>query len=93
MIDSLPWLNYAAFDIIGDLAFGAPFGMLKRGQDIAEVQRPGEESTFAPAIQVLNRRGEVSATLGCFPALKPYAKYLPDAFFRSEHEDRLLTCF
>jgi len=30
-MDALHWLNYLAFDIIGDLAFGAPFGMLKRG--------------------------------------------------------------
>jgi len=29
----------------------------------------------------LNRRGEVSGTLGCFPQLKPYAKYFPDPFF------------
>jgi len=71
-----------AFDIIGDLAFGTPFGMLENGKDIAEVQKtPNSEVTSAPAIEVLNRRGEVSATLGCYPQLKPYAKYLPDAFF------------
>jgi benzoate 4-monooxygenase len=29
----------------------------------------------------LNRRGEVSATLGCLPQLKPYARWLPDPFF------------
>jgi cytochrome P450 len=33
-------------------------------------------------VEVLNRRGEVSATLGCYPALKKYAKWLPDRFFR-----------
>ncbi|KAF2151377.1 putative P450 monooxygenase [Myriangium duriaei CBS 260.36] len=81
-IDSLHWLNYTAFDIIGDLAFGAPFGMLEKGRDIAEVRTtPEAEPTFAPAIEVLNRRGEVSGTLGCFPYIKPYAKYLPDPFF------------
>jgi len=37
--------------------------------------------TTAPAIQVLSRRGEVSATLGCVPWLKQYAKYIPDKFF------------
>lgn len=61
-IDSLHWFNYLAFDIIGDLAFGAPFGMLKRGEDSAEVREtPESPPIFAPAIQVLNRRGEVSA--------------------------------
>lgn len=68
--------------MIGDLAFGAPFGMLSTGADIAEVRAsPTSPPMYVPAIEVLNRRGEVSATLGCLPELKPYAKYLPDAFF------------
>ncbi|KMU78692.1 cytochrome P450 3A31 [Coccidioides immitis RMSCC 3703] len=82
-IDALNWFNYLAFDIIGDLAFGAPFGMLSKGRDVAEMRKsPDSPASYVPAIQVLNRRGEVSATLGCFPALKPFAKYLPDKFFR-----------
>ena len=57
--------------------------MLTKGKDIAEVRKtPGSPVTYAPAIQVLNRRGEVSSTLGCLPTLKPYAKWLPDRFFR-----------
>ena len=65
-------------------AFGKPFGMIAAGRDIAEVKKtPSSPSTYAPAVQVLNRRGEVSATLGCYPALKPYAKHLPDPFFRN----------
>lgn len=81
-IDSLHWFNYLAFDIIGDLAFGAPFGMINAGADIAEVRAtPDSPPTYAPAVQVLNRRGEVSNTLGSLPSLKPWAKYLPDPFF------------
>ncbi|KAF2400362.1 benzoate para-hydroxylase [Trichodelitschia bisporula] len=79
-IDALNWFNYLAFDIIGDLAFGAPFGMLELGQDVAEVVKEGK-THYAPAIEVLNRRGEVSGTLGILPWLKPWAKYLPDPFF------------
>ena len=57
--------------------------MLPAGRDIAELQKtPSSPSTYASAVQVLNRRGEVSATLGCYPVLKPYAKHLPDPFFR-----------
>ena len=64
-------------------AFGAPFGMLSKGKDIAEVQKtPNSPVTYAPAIEVLNRRGEVSGTIGCLPMIKPYARYLPDSFFR-----------
>ena len=42
---------------------------------------PDSPITYAPAVEVLNRRGEVSGTLGCLPGLKPYAKWLPDPFF------------
>ena len=57
--------------------------MLAEARDVAQVRlTPTSPPTYAPAIQVLNRRGEVSATLGCLPALKPYARYLPDRFFR-----------
>ncbi|KAL1609239.1 hypothetical protein SLS59_001603 [Nothophoma quercina] len=81
-MDALHWFNYLAFDVIGDLAFGAPFGMLEKGRDFAEVRKtPDSEPTFAPAIEVLNRRGEVSGTIGVLPQLKPYAKYFPDPFF------------
>lgn len=81
-INALNWFNYLAFDIIGDLAFGAPFGMLAKGRDVAEVRKtPDAPPTYEPAIEVLNRRGEVSGTLGIMPWLKPYASYLPDAFF------------
>ena len=81
-IDSLHWFNYLAFDIIGDLAFGAPFGMVNAGADTAEVRAtPTSPPKYAPAVQVLNRRGEVSNTLGSLPALKPYAAYIPDPFF------------
>lgn len=83
-IDCLPWFNYLAFDIIGDLAFGAPFGMLATGVDLTEVREtPTSPPIYASAIEILNRRGEVSATLGCFPQLKPYARWLPDPFFRN----------
>lgn len=55
-------LTISAFDVIGDLAFGAPFGMLEKGADIAEIRSgPDAKPTYAPAIEVLNRRGEVSA--------------------------------
>lgn len=56
--------------------------MLENGRDMAEVREtPNSPPTFAPAIEVLNRRGEVSGTIGCLPQIKPYAKYLPDPFF------------
>jgi len=65
-----------------DLTFGAPFGMLESCKDEAMVKDPYTgKVTTAPAIEVLNRRGEVSATLGCVPWVKRYARYIPDKFF------------
>ncbi|TPX08658.1 uncharacterized protein E0L32_009847 [Thyridium curvatum] len=81
-VDCLNWFNYLAFDVIGDLAFGSPFGMLENGADMAEVRAsPTSPPIYAPAIEILNRRGEVSATIGILPQIKPYARYFPDPFF------------
>ncbi|KPM45169.1 Benzoate 4-monooxygenase [Neonectria ditissima] len=81
-IECLAWFNYLAFDTISDLAFGKPFGMISARADIAEVKAsPTSPTIYAPACEIMNRRGEVSATLGCVPWLKPYAKWLPDPFF------------
>ena len=81
-MNALHWFNYLAFDVIGDLAFGAPFGMIEKGADVAEVRdSPDLPPKFAPAVEVLNRRGEVSAAIGCMPWLRPYAAYLSDPFF------------
>ncbi|KAH9839883.1 cytochrome P450 [Rhodofomes roseus] len=41
--DCMPWINFWAFDTIGDLAFGLPFGMLKSGRDTARVAKNPEE--------------------------------------------------
>lgn len=83
-LDCLNWFNFLAFDVIGDLAFGAPFGMLASGADIAEVRASADSPpVYASAIEILNRRGEVSATIGIMPQLKPWARWLPDPFFRN----------
>lgn len=56
--------------------------MVEKGRDETEVQlTPGGPISYAPAVDVLNRRGEVSSTLGLLPALRPFARYSPDPFF------------
>lgn len=88
-LDMMPWCTFVAFDIIGDLAFGAPFGMVERGRDECEsAVMPGMSSgmsgkapVYVPGAETLNRRGEVSSTLGLLPQLRPFARYLPDPFF------------
>lgn len=89
-LDCLPWYNYLAFDIIGDLAFGSPFGMILNAKDSAPVaisqkdvmNSYGSQNECAyvdiPAVQILNDRGEFSASMGVLPpAWRPWVRLLP----------------
>ncbi|QRV87850.1 cytochrome P450 family protein [Ceratobasidium sp. AG-Ba] len=83
--DCLPHYNYLAFDIIGDLAFGSPFGMIAAQRDSApviEYTTSDDKSTrvvkHVPAIKILNDRGDFSASLGVLPLwARPWAKRFP----------------
>ncbi|PHH70204.1 hypothetical protein CDD82_7265 [Ophiocordyceps australis] len=82
-VDLLLWFNYLAFDMIGDLAFGAPFGMLQAGSDVAETRpTPDSAPVKVRAIELLNMRGDTNATLGCLSPLgRRAARWLPGRFF------------
>lgn len=80
-MNMMPWCTFLAFDIIGDLAFGVPFGMVERGRDECESTLPGKPTVYVSGAETLNRRGEVSSTLGLLPVIRPFARYLPDPFF------------
>jgi benzoate 4-monooxygenase len=82
--------NYLAFDIVGDLAFGAPFGMLEAAKDIALVPKNQEDAMKLygtskvsevieiPAVKILNGRGEYSMSMGVLPAhWRPFVRQLP----------------
>lgn len=81
-VNMMPFCTYIAFDIIGHLAFGKAFGMVEKGKDECVSQRVDGSVTFIAGAETLNRRGEVSATLGWLPSLRPFAGFLPDPFFR-----------
>lgn len=85
-----PGANYLAFDIIGDLAFGAPFGMILAAKDSALVPKSQAavmssygksvecETQEIPAVQVINGRGVFSMSMGVLPAYwRPIARQLP----------------
>ncbi|KAG6829974.1 hypothetical protein H0H92_002779 [Tricholoma furcatifolium] len=91
-LDCLPWTNYLAFDIVGDLAFGAPFGMIEAAKDVAKVPRNQSEAMSSygsreehpediaevPAVKILNGRGEYSMALGALPPWwRPIARLIP----------------
>uniref|UniRef100_A0A8H7XWB7 Cytochrome P450 monooxygenase n=1 Tax=Psilocybe cubensis TaxID=181762 RepID=A0A8H7XWB7_PSICU len=82
--------NYLAFDIVGDLAFGAPFGMINAARDLAVVPRNQEDAMKSygtnaavdvveiPAVKILNGRGEYSMSMGVLPPLwRPFVRHLP----------------
>ncbi|RDW80885.1 hypothetical protein BP5796_05583 [Coleophoma crateriformis] len=68
--DVAVWSAFLAFDIIGDLAFGAPFGFTAAGYDTAG------------GIKKLRDRGEWCATVGQMPWIKTWTPYFFfDQFF------------
>jgi len=80
------------FDVIGDLTFGSPFGMIKAAKDIAPVAKSqtnamatyGNEKAqvdveYFPAVKILNDRGEYTASMGVLP---PWLRSLLKNFHR-----------
>ncbi|KAF9446483.1 cytochrome P450 monooxygenase [Macrolepiota fuliginosa MF-IS2] len=90
-LDVLPWTNYLAFDMIGDLAFGESFGMLENLKDIAlapkdpksmmeDYGKEGKKGELipVPAISILNTRGEFNLTMSAIPPRwRPLVRLLP----------------
>jgi benzoate 4-monooxygenase len=84
-------MNYLAFDMIGDLAFGEPFGMLAAAKDMALVPRDQssmmnaygkeakqEDTISVPVINLFNNRGEFNLTMSAIPPRwRPLARKLP----------------
>lgn len=57
--------------------------MLENGADIVEYRAsPDAPLLYTRAVETLNRRGDITNTLGAMPELRHYAKWLPDPFFR-----------
>ena len=83
------------FLFLGDLAFGSPFGMIRAGKDSAPVALSTKDAIAAysssnnntssptiaslPAGQILNARGDFSASLGVIPpVLRPLVtRFIP----------------
>ncbi|KAF8191518.1 benzoate para-hydroxylase [Mycena galopus ATCC 62051] len=75
--DLLLWVNYLAFDILSDLAFGEPIGMLKQGSDLVEIQRTGEASVHENAIALVDEREHLAAIVGIHPFFQVAVNALP----------------
>ncbi|KAJ7463301.1 cytochrome P450 monooxygenase [Mycena latifolia] len=86
-LDCLPWANFLALDIIGDLAFGAPFGVIAAAKDsvpvptadaLSDVTFSKPDVAHISAVAVLNGRGEYSMSTGVLPGWwRPIVSRLP----------------
>ncbi|KAF8577651.1 cytochrome P450 [Ramaria rubella] len=85
-IDILMWLNYLAFDVISDLAFGAPLGMLARQSDVLPTDDEEDEEEADEEEEddtaMIDYRGRTAAYLGLLPSLLPFGRWIPDGFVR-----------
>ncbi|KAF5963416.1 Isotrichodermin C-15 hydroxylase [Fusarium coicis] len=82
VVDMVRWYNYCTFDLIGDLAFGEPFGCLKDGE-----YHPWVSMIFSgvksAAYSLLLRR------LPYLAPLKPL--FVPRKLFQARHENGRLS--
>lgn len=66
-LDCFPWANYVTFDIIGDLAFGTPFGMIMAAKDsapMAQDQHAVMDSYGKAGVKHVSKEIEVIKTIG-----------------------------
>uniref|UniRef100_A0A0B7KBH0 Uncharacterized protein n=2 Tax=Bionectria ochroleuca TaxID=29856 RepID=A0A0B7KBH0_BIOOC len=81
-IDIMAWYNFTTFDIIGDLAFGEPFGCL-------------DSSDYHPWVRIIfqmARAGVVLQALGYYPSLKNFLLSLvPDSVREQNQQHEELT--
>ena len=74
----LAWFNYLTIDIIGELTFGAPLGLLENNADLASLHmNPESNSIHAPVIKPIGDRANMSAVMGRIPWIHPYAMKWP----------------
>ncbi|KAJ7753400.1 benzoate para-hydroxylase [Mycena maculata] len=85
-IDILKWLHFLTFDVLADLAFGEPLGMLASGTSLVSVQRSDGTMKKEDAIALVEEREHLSAVLGIHPWFPFLARIIPDRFFWSGHE-------
>lgn len=50
----MPWCTFFTFDIIGDLTFDAPFGMVINGREECESALPGIPVSYISGVKSLN---------------------------------------
>ncbi|KAL0948853.1 hypothetical protein HGRIS_008974 [Hohenbuehelia grisea] len=85
-VDALPWFNYLAFDLLSDLAFGEPIGMVDKGSDFVIVEKCDGTIVSENAISLVDEREHLAAVVGHHPAFKFLSRFIPDPFFIRGHK-------
>ncbi|KAJ8507432.1 hypothetical protein ONZ45_g10189 [Pleurotus djamor] len=85
-VDALQWFNFLAFDILSDLAFGEPIGMVSNESDAVAVMGVDGKITQEHAITLVDEREHLAAVVGIHPWFKTLSKFIPDPFFIKGHK-------
>ncbi|KAH7102241.1 cytochrome P450 [Auriculariales sp. MPI-PUGE-AT-0066] len=85
-IDVLLWFNYLAFDIISDLAFGEPLGMVNKGSDLLPAERKDGTVFEEHAAALIDQRGRTAAVVGLMPSIEEITKRLPIDFIAAGYK-------
>ncbi|KAF7305701.1 Peroxidase [Mycena chlorophos] len=80
VMDALLWFNYLAFDIMSDLAFGEPLGMVNKGSDVLPAESKDGTIFEEHAAALVDQRGRTAAVVGLAPIVEEYTKMLPIPF-------------
>ncbi|CAE6436870.1 unnamed protein product [Rhizoctonia solani] len=79
ILDICPQLSYLAFDLIGDLALGSPFGMVDSQRDTTNVATSlstDSKTVQLPLIQLFDKGAQSVSALAVFPRWAQYAMLL-----------------
>ncbi|KAJ7626867.1 benzoate para-hydroxylase [Roridomyces roridus] len=85
-LNIVTWIHYMTFDVLSDLAFGEPGGMLASGSSFVSVQKGNEIFKDEDAIALIDGREHLSAVLGISPWFPWLAKIIPDSFYSNSFE-------
>ncbi|KZV93251.1 cytochrome P450 [Exidia glandulosa HHB12029] len=85
-IDVLLWFNYLAFDIISDLAFGEPLGMVNKGSDLLPAEHKDGTVFEEHAAALIDQRGRTAAVVGLLPSIEDWTKKLPISFVQAGYQ-------
>ncbi|KAJ7176136.1 benzoate para-hydroxylase [Mycena crocata] len=75
--DALDWFQYFTFDVLSDLAFGEPIGMLEHGSHAVTCQLSDSSVTSENIMSLINEREKYATLTGVHPPVRWARKLFP----------------